>query len=413
MSATQRWLGTSTGAIHEDTREAVRRMRSFYRADQALAGALFVVSLIIGLTTVDSRWNFLVWIALAVNVVFIEFCYRRINEVNVTEVSVISVLSVWLVCLAIAPVVSFALPALVMVVSITMLAVVPLLTRPQVIRVSVGAAILLGLIATLAYSIEGPIDEQIPDAVGNLITTFAVIALAVPLGTLAWDIHVRQTKALTRMADANDALRESRARLVDVADEERRKIERNLHDGAQQRFVALTLQLRLLSRQRPEIADDLAIVIDELQEANEEVRTLAHGIYPPLLRARGLSEALSAAARRSPLNVTVQAETTTRYSQRIEVAVYFCCLEALQNAGKYGGEAVNVTIDLVEAEDVLTAVIQDDGPGFDPEVTTPGQGLRNMADRLSAVNAELDVTSSPGNGTRVATVVELPAEPTA
>ena len=136
-----------------------------------------------------------------------------------------------------------------------------------------------------------------------------------------------------------DALRESRARIVASGDAERRRVERNLHDGAQQHLVALAVNLRLA---RDIIADDPAAgaeMLDELagevQETIQELRELAHGIYPPLLVDSGLVEALRAAANRSPLAVEVVAEGIGRYSAEIEAAVYFCCLEALQNAAKH------------------------------------------------------------------------------
>ncbi len=397
---------TITGA--EDAETFVDRMRMFYRSDQLIAASVLVVGVGVILGAVDSAWTIAVLAIVVANIVVIEWFHRRIDTTNAATLAPRSIVVVWATCILLSPLVSFALPALVMAVLISLLAVIPVLSRREVIRTSIGGAVVLGLAATLAYSIEGPIDEEIPDWLGNVITTVFLMGLAVPMGALAWDIHTRQTIAVTRMAEANAALRESRARLVDVADEERRRIERNLHDGAQQRFVGLTMQLRLLSRAHPEVADDVGELVDELQEALDEVRALAHGIYPPLLRARGLPEALHAAARRAPIEVTVAATTTRRYSQRIEVAIYFCCLEAIQNAAKYGGEGVAVTIEVEERDQALGVGITDNGVGFDPRTVTDGTGLRNMADRLAAVDAALSIHSAPGSGTVVSTVVAVP-----
>ena len=153
-------------------------------------------------------------------------------------------------------------------------------------------------------------------------------------------------------------------------DAERRRIERNLHDGAQQHLVALAVNLRLA---RDIITDDsdaglemLDQLADEVQETIQEVRQLAHGIYPPLLVDSGLVEALRAAANRSPLPVDISADGIGRYPSETEAAVYFCCLEALQNAAKHAPDA-HVDLRLWEEAGGLLFTVADDGPGFDPD----------------------------------------------
>jgi signal transduction histidine kinase len=201
-----------------------------------------------------------------------------------------------------------------------------------------------------------------------------------------------------------DALRESRARIVASGDAERRRVERNLHDGAQQHLVALAVNLRLA---RDIIADDPAAgaeMLDELagevQETIQELRELAHGIYPPLLVDSGLVEALRAAANRNPLPVDVVAEGIGRYSSETEAAVYFCCLEALQNAAKHAVDA-HVEVRLWEESGGLLFSVSDDGPGFDVEKAQRGHGYINMADRLGAIGGTVRWESSPGHGARV------------
>ena len=133
----------------------------------------------------------------------------------------------------------------------------------------------------------------------------------------------------------------SRLRIVTTADESRRQIERNLHDGAQQHLVALAVKVGLVKTLLGSDPDTATLMVDELrgdvQAALDELRELAHGIYPPLLRDRGLGEALLNAANRSPLRTMVSADGVQRHDTDIEAAVYFCCLEAMQNAGKYAG----------------------------------------------------------------------------
>ncbi len=203
----------------------------------------------------------------------------------------------------------------------------------------------------------------------------------------------------------NTELRESRARVVASGDAERRKIERNLHDGAQQHLVALAVKLRLIQR----IAEaDQQQALGMLEEARndvlatvEEVRALAHGIYPPLLMDRGLPEALRAAADRSPLPTAVRAAGLARYPQEVEAAVYFCCLEALQNAGKHAGEAASVQITVAAADDALSFEVRDTGAGFELGAGVRGHGFVNMADRLGAIGGSVEVWSAPGQGTRI------------
>jgi signal transduction histidine kinase len=202
-----------------------------------------------------------------------------------------------------------------------------------------------------------------------------------------------------------EELRASRQRLVRAQDEERRRLERNIHDGAQQQLVALAVKLRLLqqlSERDPAKAKELAGALQgEAQTALEDLRVLARGIYPPLLADQGLQAALSTQAGRSPIPVTVVADGVVRYPRDIEAAVYFCCLEAMQNAAKHAGGGA-VTVRLRSDRGELAFDVADDGPGFDPMDTSYGTGLQGMIDRLEAVGGRLEVRSSPGAGTRIA-----------
>ena len=201
-----------------------------------------------------------------------------------------------------------------------------------------------------------------------------------------------------------DELRQSRARIVASGDAERRRVERNLHDGAQQHLVAMAVNLRLA---RDIIADDpqaaaemLDQLADDVKGTIQELRELAHGIYPPLLADSGLGEALRAAGHRNPLAVTVASDGTGRYTPEIEAAVYFCCLEALQNAAKHAPGA-RVQVRLWEESGGLLFSVSDDGPGFDPAVARTGHGFVNMADRLGAIGGTVRWESQPGQGARV------------
>jgi signal transduction histidine kinase len=213
------------------------------------------------------------------------------------------------------------------------------------------------------------------------------------------------------VAQVHSSLREvqdSRARIVASADAERRRIERDLHDGAQQRLVALRIKLELaeemLSQDLGRGRELLHEIGDETVEAIEDVRSLAHGVYPALLTQRGLRDALRDAAVRSPVPVRIEVGGIGRYSPEVESAVYFCCLEAMQNAVKHGVGATLITIALSD-EGRLRFEVADDGTGFDAAATPSGAGLANMRDRLAAVGGRLTVRSQIGAGTRVIGVV--------
>jgi signal transduction histidine kinase len=201
-----------------------------------------------------------------------------------------------------------------------------------------------------------------------------------------------------------EELRASRQRLVTAQDQERRRLERNIHDGAQQQLVALAVKLRLA---RTLAAKDVAraqSLLDDLQgetkETLENLRDLARGIYPPLLADQGLAAALQAQARKVPFPVEVQPNGVARYSADAEATAYFCVLEALQNAVKYADPS-RAVVRLAEEDGRLVFSVSDDGGGFDVGTVAKGAGLQNMADRLDAIGGSIEIESSPGRGTTV------------
>jgi signal transduction histidine kinase len=208
-----------------------------------------------------------------------------------------------------------------------------------------------------------------------------------------------------------DQLRESRARVVAAADAERRRIERDLHDGAQQHLLALAVRLRaareLAEIDPPRARAVLEDVTAEMHSALADMRDLARGIYPPQLAARGLREGLREAASRARVPVHVKTDGIRRYSPEVEATVYFCCVEALQNVGKHAGNGARATVSVREEQDGLMFEVADDGAGFDQGAQPSGAGLTNMGDRLGALGGRLSVASARGQGTRVAGAIPL------
>jgi signal transduction histidine kinase len=201
-----------------------------------------------------------------------------------------------------------------------------------------------------------------------------------------------------------EELRASRRRIVTAQDERAKRLERNIHDGAQQQLVALGVQLglarRLAERDAPEIAETFERLQTQTTDALENLRDLARGIYPPLLADQGLVAALDAQARKAPIPVQVGGEGIGRYAQEVEAAIYFCVLEALQNVAKYAN-ASTAKVRLTAPEGLIEFEVADDGGGFDPERTPLGSGLQGMKDRLEALGGSLTVTSWVGAGSSV------------
>jgi signal transduction histidine kinase len=267
-----------------------------------------------------------------------------------------------------------------------------------------NAGELFGLIVVERSAGSEPFDEQADSALAELARQ---VALALRNARLDSDLQASLEK-LRRQADE---LRLSRARVVAAADAERRRIERDLHDGAQQHLVALEANLGAVSALVESDPERAQAILGELRaavrEAMQDFRDLAHGVYPPLLQDRGLSEALANAARRASIPARLEAAAVNRYDPEVEGTVYFCCVEALQNAAKHAGGGARATIRLWEQEGSLRFEVADDGSGLDPPSTTFGAGLTNMRDRLEAVGGDLRIDSSPGRGTRVAGTIPL------
>ena len=220
--------------------------------------------------------------------------------------------------------------------------------------------------------------------------------------------NVRLTSELNTRIDEVSAraeeLRASRRRVVSAHDAERRRLERNIHDGAQQHLVALAVKLRLvrgmLERDPEKARAMLGELRGEVDDAIETLSSLALGIYPPVLEEQGLGAALEAQAKITALPVTIDTDGVGRQPIETEAAMYFCCLEAMQNIAKYAG-ASHVSVVIGRENGSVTFEVRDDGRGFDPATTPRGSGLQNMIDRLSAMGGTLETTSAPGSGTTI------------
>jgi signal transduction histidine kinase len=252
--------------------------------------------------------------------------------------------------------------------------------------VTVGGR-LWGVLAAAATS-----DEGLPEGLERRLCDFAELC----------------AQALAN-ADAYEKLAASRARLVEVGDAERKRLERNLHDGAQQRLVSVALGLSMVA---PKLESDpraarelLTAAQDELGRGLEELRELARGIHPVVLTERGLGPALDALLARAPVPVEIVELPERRLTEPVEAAAYYVVAEAIANVGKYA-RASSATVSIARSNGRATVTVSDDGVGgADPD---RGSGLRGLAARVEALNGRLDVDSAPGRGTRIMAEIPCP-----
>jgi signal transduction histidine kinase len=232
------------------------------------------------------------------------------------------------------------------------------------------------------------------------LTTLCLAAAVTAIGLLA----LENVELDSAWKESLGELADSRARLVRASERERRKLERDLHDGAQQRLVAASIDLSLageLVDSNPDLHERVGAASVEVEEALAELREVAHGIYPPALGRWGAAQAFELLANRYRGRVAVIEADPRRFAPELEAAIYYCCLEAVQNASKHAGRDARISIRLYTTTDRLHLEVRDDGRGFDAAGAHDGVGLQNMRDRLGAVGGCVEISSHPGHGTLI------------
>lgn len=320
----------------------------------------------------------------------------------------------WIVAMAVAAMFPFLWPVMALTVLMPLVLATPYLGVRGLAWVIGGGALVAGAVGALGLLNDNlGVVPDINDTFEFGLVVGALAAQIIPIGLIVWQNNRLQRSALAeanalniRLGRSQDLLTESRRRVVAAADAERSRIERDLHDGAQARIVAIGIRLRLLEARA--VGSDLAVgvseLLDEVEGAAADLRELSHGIYPPLLESRGLREALAAAGRRFEAASTIGVQDVGRFGREIESALYFTCLEALTNASKHA-PAAPVAVTLTHDNGRVLLEVADDGPGFDLAEGERSQGLINMSDRISAVGGTLDVETELGLGTVVRAAV--------
>jgi signal transduction histidine kinase len=272
---------------------------------------------------------------------------------------------------------------------------------PQGATLAVAVAV---VIAVWAASNElGPFVEHSPtESALNL----QLYVTAAALTTLCLAAIVTERQRVAR------ELTESHARIATAGADERQRLERELHDSAQNPLVALQIRLSLAEERAaqtsPDLAASLAALGEDAEAIGEQLRRIAHGISPPLLAERGLTDALRAETAHGPIPVRITASGVGLGEPRVEIAVYLCCLELIQNAAKHAGPGASVTVRLEREANELAFNVHDTGRGFDDRATTRGGGLTGIQDRISSVGGRIEISGAPGRGTTATGVVPWP-----
>lgn len=395
-----------------ESREAVNTIRPFLRFDRISACIGLVV--ILGAWVLGLREGGLLFFAagsIAVLIVLLTMALQAISLDDVLRSLTLATVGNWLVAITIAWVVPQLWPVMIMTVLMPVVLATPFLKTRALVALLIGAAVVASLVSAAGLlNDDGGVVPDLADELELVLVISAVIALTIPIALIVRNNNELLQGRLQSLSSVNAELdrsrRElaaSRRRVVEAGDAERRRIERNLHDGAQQRLVSLGVRLRLLdSITGPdhELNDNINALITEADEAIEELRRLAQGIYPPLLETSGLVPALQAAARRSGLSIDTDLADIGRLNTNHERALYFVALEALTNAAKYAPDAA-VKLRLAQNPAGVELTVSDDGPGFDMAAADHRHGTHNMGDRVASVGGQLSIDSSPGHGTTV------------
>lgn len=393
------------------------RLRSLVLFDTALAlgGGLFTI--VASLTVARIPTLFGVGVAVLITAAVIASALRPLSRGRISAAVLRLAIANWAIAVGVSAVATFAWPLLMLTALLPSAFAVPFVARHEVrpyMIVSFLAALTVACLGLLqdVTGLSAEVAEWLRDLV-LLVLAPALTALLVWITLqsnrrlqLALDEELATRRSLDRQAEE---LRSSRRRVVAATDRERRRIERDLHDGAQSRLIAVNLglaRLRTTLQTEPEAAPEIVEEIrSEVQLAHVELRDLARGVYPSVLTQHGLVPAISAAADRSGSNVQLAVTDIGRHHADVEAAIYFCILEALQNAHRHASASM-VEVRLDREDRALTFAVIDDGTGFD-ERSASGVGIDNMADRLGAVGGALHVSSHRSRGTTVSGRIPL------
>ena len=381
----------------ELARSDPQRLRTYLLVNALAIWSSAATLLALRLTVLDSStlvWDAAVIIGAGLLVLLAQWLAGRGRD---AEAAVLVLLTNWVVAVALTWATPFIAPVglLALLVPLVISAEhVPARARSVLVALTVP---LSGVVAFLGEWRRGRID-------GGPVETSQALLVGVFTAVVFVVLVIGLRDYARRLSGRTRELEESRARVAEAAHEARRSIERDLHDGAQQRLATLAVDLGRANRlcdAEPDRAREIVHGLQaQLEEAIRELRDLAHGIYPPLLGEQGLAGALPAAARRTALPCLVDVRGVARYEPAVEAAAYFCTLEAMQNADRHSGGSL-ITVSAADDGTGLRIRVSDDGAGFDGAESKGAHGLTGMRDRVRAAGGELTLETRRGSGTTV------------
>ncbi|GJM37280.1 MAG: hypothetical protein DHS20C19_06470 [Acidimicrobiales bacterium] len=403
----------------------IGRLRQFIVLDVFAALTAVVMMTVINVVSARSGWLLVATGMVAVTALLMALGLRALNRGSVVAAITWVAVGNWSIAIGASAVATFSWPIQELAALLPAVVAVPYVSRRQfrlilVVSVAVSvAAAFVGLLQDVT-GLTDDLADWIPPATLIAFTPLMSLLVAqagVGAAETLRDALDRSLEANARLSE-NEAtlaaqarlLRDSRSRIVAAGDSERRRIERDLHDGAQQRLVGLSLQI---SRAREQCVVDPAAaqatlddIRREVRAAQQEMRDLVRGVYPPVLTQHGLAPAIRAIIDQVDNTHRSDVRDVGRLGPEVEAAIYFACLEALQNVMKHAGAEAVVSVNLRRADQVVSLVVADDGRGFDADGIPAGNGLVNMADRVGAAGGTLTIESSDG-GTSVTAVVAV------
>jgi signal transduction histidine kinase len=381
------------------------RLSLFLRVDAVVSFASACFMAVIHLTVSTTRWVAFLAVCVALVGVALVVALRVLQRGSMFASVAVVAGAHWAIALVAGTIAPFAMPVLVIITLLPAALAVPFLTREQ-LRHFVAATLPVTTAVVVVGTLQdvANIEDDLPTWVPKVVTLVFTPVMAALVALIVFQTIDTLSHALDQSVTSRDELRQAQARLVTASDEARRRIERDLHDGAQQRLTALAIGLGRIharaTREELPIEPEVEALRGHLADARLELRRLAHGLYPSSLAVEGLEAALRGETDRFDLPITVDCDPLPDVPLSIQSAIYFCCLEALQNSVRHASPTM-VGIAVVAGPEAIEFSVIDDGRGFDTTSSDRGHGFANMRDRVGAFDGDVTVSSVAGTGTTV------------
>jgi signal transduction histidine kinase len=394
--------------------ERIRQLDRLLRIDAAVAAASMMFLIVVHVTVSTSDYVLLLAGCVGIASTCMLLGLVPLRRGNVSGALLMLALANWGIALVGTAIAPFAMPVLVIASLLPAALAIPYVDRAELRGYVITTVLVASAVVALGtLQEETDIEDSLPSWMPTLVTLTFTPVMAGLIAFVAYQSVEAVTKARDDAVAASEELVQAQARIVTASDDARRSIERDLHDGAQQRLTAVAIQLGRVhtraERDGDPLADNVGQIRKDLADARAELRRLAHGLYPSSLAVHGLEMALRSEADRFARPIRITTSLGDELPLPVETAIYFCCLEAIQNASVHAGDDARIGIDIaMTADGSVQFSVRDDGKGFDTSVASNGHGFQNMRDRVGAFGGRLEITSDDGHGTTVQGWIPLP-----